>query len=153
MTARGVNKEWGDRGMSNLGSQDVSRESSEPSLRKVHQEKWEQGLPGGGTRGVRYGMGWGQSRVGVNGIGTVIHLHCEWTSHPYGGGRGEGWENREAGRGIGTGRAFRDEPVQPSSPGILYPLTRILAPLAGPRRYPESKEASACLGAARSDRS
>lgn len=40
--------------MSNLGSEDVSRESSEPSLRKVQQEKWEQGLPGGGTRGVRY---------------------------------------------------------------------------------------------------
>ena len=88
MTARGVNKEWGARGTSNLGSEDVSRESSEPSLRKVHQEKWEQGLPGGGTRGVRYSTGLGQSRGRVNGIGAVIPLRCEWTSHPY--GRSEG---------------------------------------------------------------
>lgn len=137
--------------MSNLGSEDVSRESSEPSPRKVQQKKWEQGLPGGGTRGVRYSTGWGQSRAGVNGIGAVMPLCREWTSHPYGGGRGEGWESREAGGGTGTGRAFRDEPVQPSSPRILYPLTRIPAPLAGPRGHPESKEASACLGAARSD--
>ena len=62
-----------------------------------------------------------------------------------------GWESREAGGRTETGKAFRDEPVQPSSPGILYPLTRIPAPLAGPGGHPESKEASACLGAARSD--
>lgn len=63
---RGANSERGAGGMRHLGSEeDVFREPSELSLRKVHREKREQGLPGAGTAGVRYGRGGDAERPGV----------------------------------------------------------------------------------------
>lgn len=71
-----------------------------------------------------------QGSLAVHRSGAVISAHYKWASHQDGRAEG-GWgagRVGEQGGWDGTGKARRDEPVRPSSPGILHSPT----PLAGP---------------------